>query len=36
VDLFVEGKVEVNRSQLKRLAESKNGALKAGHIIELE
>lgn len=36
VDLFVDGNVEVNRSQLKRIAETKNGNLRAGHIIELE
>jgi len=36
IDLFVNGNTEVSRSQLKRIAESKIGALKSGHVIELE
>jgi pilus assembly protein CpaC len=36
VDLFANGNLEVKRSHLRTLAAAKEGALKSGHIIELE
>lgn len=36
VDLFVNGKLEVNRAHLRRLAAADNGALRSGHVISLD
>ena len=36
VDLFVNGDLEVSRAHLRKLAEARSGALKSGHVIELE
>lgn len=34
VDLFVQGKTEINRAHLRRVAQSQNGALRSGHVID--
>ena len=36
VDLFVNGDLEVSRAHLRKLAAARSGALKSGHVIELE
>ncbi|MEM7215314.1 MAG: type II and III secretion system protein family protein [Pseudomonadota bacterium] len=36
VDLFVNGDLEVSRAHLRKLADARNGALKSGHVIDLD
>jgi hypothetical protein len=36
VEFFANGELEVSRSHLRTLAAAREGALKAGHVIELE
>lgn len=35
-DLFVNGDLEVSRAHLRKIADAKEGVLKAGHVLELE
>lgn len=34
VDLFANGKIEVNRAKLRQVAQAKDGIIKAGHILD--
>lgn len=36
VEFFANGELEVSRSHLRKLADAREGALKAGHVIELD